>query len=162
MTVTESAESYFTGHLAGAEAAIKLVRRMAASDQGTALGGFASSLARDIEEDKSLLEEIMAQLDISPSGIQEALTRVAEQAGHMLLERQAGDDEAMVKLIRLETLSLGIEGKRCLWKALKEGAALDPRLAKTDFDDLIRRAESQRDAVEQHRLTAARAMFATS
>ena len=51
----------------------------------------------------------------------------------------------------LETLSLGIAGKQCLWEALRmapESAAI----ANLDLDDLHERARSQRERVEMERI----------
>jgi hypothetical protein len=157
-TIREAAESYFIGHLAGAEAALKLLSRMTENDAGTALGGFASTLAQEIKEDKDTLVGLMKRLGFSSdqAGIQDLLARATESAGQMVLEVQARGDDAVVNLVRLETLSLGIEGKRCLWTALKEAASEEPSLSTTDFDNLIKRAEAQREGVEQQRLKAAR------
>ncbi len=155
--VKDAATSYLVGHLAGAEGGVKLVWRIADSDPGTALGGFASALAREIEEDKTTLADIIDRLGFSSQGFQELLARVMETAAQRVLEIQAGDDERVVSLVQLETLSLGIEGKRCLWKALAAATAGDARLEGIDFDHLIERAETQREGVEQHRLEAAQA-----
>jgi hypothetical protein len=157
-TIKEAAESYFIGHLAGAEAALKLLARMTENDAGMALGGFASTLAQEIKEDKDTLVRLMNQLGFSSegAGLQDLLARATESAAQMVLEVQAKSDDAVVSLVRLETLSLGIEGKRCLWTALAEVASEEPSLSTTDFDNLIKRAEAQREGVEQQRLKAAR------
>jgi hypothetical protein len=52
-------------------------------------------------------------------------------------------------------LSLGIEGKRLLWRALGALASSDVRLRTFDFAVLERRAKSQRDRLERHRLELA-------
>jgi hypothetical protein len=46
-------------------------------------------------------------------------------------------------------------GKRALWRALSAIAASDARLRKMDFNELIARAESQHDRVEERRLAHA-------
>ena len=53
------------------------------------------------------------------------------------------------------TLSLGIEGKRMLWKVLGTLASSDGRLVGFDFAGLERRAESQRRRLEPFRLELA-------
>jgi hypothetical protein len=60
----------------------------------------------------------------------------------------------------LDGLSVGIEGKRLLWKSL--GAAGLPPPPASDYATLLRRAEEQRDRVEEMRLQAARAALATA
>ena len=47
-----------------------------------------------------------------------------------------------------------------MWGALRE--VFGDRLESFDFGELIERAESQRDEVEQHRLAAAREAFGES
>jgi hypothetical protein len=56
-------------------------------------------------------------------------------------------------LLALETLVIGITGKKLLWRAL---AAADlPQLQEFDFAKLTRRAEEQIDRVEAERIRAA-------
>lgn len=59
------------------------------------------------------------------------------------------------RLMQLETLSLGIEGKRMLWKALQQVTQASSGAAGVDFDHLIARAEAQRAEIEPFRLEAA-------
>ena len=63
------------------------------------------------------------------------------------------------RLEEIETLCLGIEGKRLLWRAL---ASADGGLAGFDFEDLERRAEAQRDRLERFRLQVASTAFRAS
>ena len=49
---------------------------------------------------------------------------------------------------QLAELTLGIEGKRCLWLALGTAAAGNARLAGPDYPKLVRRAEEQRGRVD--------------
>jgi hypothetical protein len=60
--------------------------------------------------------------------------------------------------VELEVLSLGVEGKAGLWRALN--ALGDPALAQFDFDALERRAAEQRLDIEAQRLEAVRIAFA--
>ena len=61
----------------------------------------------------------------------------------------------------LEALSLGIEGKRCLWVALAGAAEQSPALRLLDYAHLAARAQEQRTRVEAKRLeTAAAALVA--
>jgi len=55
----------------------------------------------------------------------------------------------------LETLSLGIEGKGAMWRALRVAAEEAPELQGIDYDWLVGRAEEQRRRVEVERLTIA-------
>jgi hypothetical protein len=57
-------------------------------------------------------------------------------------------------------LSLGIEGKRMLWKVLGTLASSVGRFVEFDFPGLERRAESQRRRLEPFRLKLAAAALA--
>jgi hypothetical protein len=60
------------------------------------------------------------------------------------------------RLERLETLGIAIDGKLALWRALQAAAELAPELRGIDFEDLVQRAQAQRNRVEVWRLQAAR------
>jgi hypothetical protein len=79
----------------------------------------------------------------------------AERVSQMVVETQSSGDSPVTILVQMETLSMGIEGKVLLWRALKKIASSHPPLAEIDFDDLIKRAQLQREELEQHRLEAA-------
>ena len=65
----------------------------------------------------------------------------------------------VARLEDLELLSVGLEGKRLLWRLLGRVASSDDRLASFDFGVLERRARDQRERVEKLRLQAAEASF---
>jgi hypothetical protein len=55
----------------------------------------------------------------------------------------------------VETLTLGVEGKASLWKALKTVRDRYGPLASIDLDGLIESAKAQHDALERERIAAA-------
>jgi hypothetical protein len=57
---------------------------------------------------------------------------------------------------------MGIEGKKLLWKTLRDLAGLASRLPDVDFDHLIERAERQRAVLEPFRVRAGTEALATS
>jgi hypothetical protein len=71
-----------------------------------------------------------------------------------LNERITGSPD-VTRLLELETLSLGIEGKLLLWRSLTEVAETRPELAEFDLTALATQAVSQRAGVEPFRLEAA-------
>src|SRR3712207_1441274 len=81
---------------------------------------------------------------------------VAEKVGRLKPNGQILGYSPLSKLVELETLALGIEGKVCLWRTLLEVADEDERLDRDYLGRLAERAERQRDEVERHRLRAAR------
>ena len=159
MLSDEQLEVYLNDHLAGSAAGIELARKLADNNQGTELGGDLANVQRDIEQDREALEELMARLEVKQHPVKDAAGRVLERLSRLRLNRALTGGDELTRLLETEALSLGIEGKLLLWLALKEAAAVEPRLAGTDFDRLIERARGQRRAVESHRLAAAQAAF---
>ena len=54
-----------------------------------------------------------------------------------------------------QTLSMGIEGKICMWRPLRTVADGYPALGSLDLDDLVARGEDQRARIEEKRLRIA-------
>ena len=145
---------YLNDHLAGAEAGFELAKRALSNNQGTAYGTFLAELVRDIEEDKATLAELMDNLGIAQDRVKQTAAWVAERIGRLKLNGQLTGYSPLSRLIELEGLRLGVEGKLCLWKTLSDIANQDSRLAVADFEELIRRAQNQIDGLEKHRQDA--------
>ena len=62
-------------------------------------------------------------------------------------------------VIELESLLLGIEGKRAGWRVLRRQAQVDQRLDPAQLDDLTARADQQVETVEGLRIEAAAEAF---
>jgi hypothetical protein len=73
----------------------------------------------------------------------------------MMAPKFKGTEDQLNAFVTLETLSIGIEGKYCLWTALKTVQDDNPALAEFDIDELISRAQSQRERIEAKRLELA-------
>lgn len=155
VTTKRSLTLYLQGHYAGSEAAVRTVRQQVAIEPDSEVGRVLAHLAEEIDADQAQLREVMGRFGVTPSAPKNLLGRVGSQVGRWALRANApGDPQA--RLIGLESLSLGIEGKASLWRALREVAAVDPRIADVGIDDLLKRAELQREQLEPHRLEAAR------
>jgi hypothetical protein len=144
---------YLNDHLAGATGACELIARFQSENQGTPLGEILAELATEIEEDRQTLEDLMARLGASKNAMKQAATLVMEKLSRFKLGTSS--DEGVSRLLTLETLYLGVEGKACLWRSLRIVAPSYDALADTDFDMLIKRAESQKARLEQERIAAA-------
>ncbi len=143
--------TYLNDHLAGATAGVKLAELAAEEHQQDEHGQFFGQLASDIKLDYEALGVIMAALNTGKSAVKSAL---AEIGSAVMQPKFTGGDDAMNVFITLETLSIGVEGKACMWRALKtiEG---DPTLDGVKLDELIERAEDQRGRIEAKRLEMA-------
>ena len=150
---------YLNDHLAGATAGLELARRTLGRNKEGKLGASLSRITSAIEEDRDALRSIMERLGVAPNLAKTSLARVAERAGRLKLNGRLLTYSPLSRVEELETLRLGVEGKLCLWRTLKDVRAGDPRLEGVDLDELARRAESQRDELEAMRIASARKAF---
>ena len=95
----------------------------------------------------------MAELGIRPNRLKAIGAWGAEKLGRLKLNGQLTGYSPLSRFLELESLYLGITGKRELWRALQRTLGND--LMGFDFDELGRRAERQAAEVEEHRLEAA-------
>lgn len=146
---------YLNDHLAGAAAGLELARRTLGNNESTRYESFLRDLVEAIEEDKRGLEDLMTALGISHDRLKQGAAWMAEKAGRLKLNGQLTGYSPLSRLVEFEGLLLGVAGKQSLWRSLEQVADHDPRLAVTDFDKLIARAEEQRESIEEHRLLAA-------
>jgi hypothetical protein len=151
---------YLQGHHGAGRAAVAAVRRQAAIEPGSEVGRLLARLGDEVVEDLATLRDVMARLGVRPSRLHDAGARLGAGVGRWTLRaHRPGPHQA--RLVGLESLSLGIEGKLRLWLALREVVAGDRRLDGVDLDALIARAEQQRGDLEPHRLGAARRAHGT-
>jgi hypothetical protein len=144
---------YLNDHLTGATVALELARRAARENEGSELGDFLSQLKGDIESDRAELEELMALLDVGQDPLKRPVAWIAEKIGRLKLNGELLRYSPLSRMLELELLSLGIEGKRLMWLALSETHG--ERIGEERLARLAARAEEQRAAVERHRVAAA-------
>jgi hypothetical protein len=146
--------AYLNDHLAGSKAAMELVSSLG-ENSGTPLGEMLGRLGTEIDADRNTLEGIMASLGIEPSPMKQAAGWMLEKLSRIRFDEHLTGSAATSRLMQLETLSLGIEGKRLLWKTLAQVADAGASLDGVDLQELVARAETQRDWIEPFRLEAA-------
>jgi hypothetical protein len=159
MSSNEPLGVYLNDHLAGSAAGTELAEKLRDNNQGTELGNTMAALHRDIEQDRATLEELMARLEVERHPVKEAAGWLLERLSRLRLNPAITGSADLTRLLETEALSLGIDGKLAMWLVLKEAAAVDRRLAGTDFDRLIERARGQRRTLEPHRVATGLAAF---
>ena len=155
-------DGYLNDHLAGAAAAVRLAERCRAREPLSEIGRVLQGLLIEIEEDRGVLQRVIKSFGGSASPVKRASAVGMERLGslRMALPVLGPGSGGAARLEELEVLSLGIEGKRMLWKVLGTLASSDGRLVGFDFAGLERRAESQRRRLEPSRLELASAALA--
>jgi hypothetical protein len=152
--------TYLNDHAAGSTVGVELARRAANANDGSELGVVLERLAAEIDEDRATLDSVMDAVGARHDRAKQAAAWVGEKAGRLKPNGQLTGYSPLSRLIELEGLSLGIEGKRLLWVSL--GTLADPRLAAFDFAALAERAARQRAELEPLRRAAAGTAFEAS
>jgi hypothetical protein len=145
-------DTYLSDHHAGATAGVNLARMAADEHQQHEHGPFFAEISHEIQQDHETLERLMDALDVTKSATKSALAEVGTK---VMSPKFTGTEDALNAFVALETLSIGVEGKQCMWKALKRVEDAYPSFEGFDFDELISRAQSQRERIEAKRLELA-------
>lgn len=158
-TRTELLGIYLNDHLGGAMGGFELAEAAYQRNQGTDVGAFLRDLRDEVGEDRTTLEQLIIGLGLEPSRIKQAGAWMAEKVSRLKLNDETTGNTDLRILLELEMLALGVRGKLLMWQVLNEVKGANDQLAATDFDALIKRAESQLEGLERHRRQAARAAF---
>lgn len=134
--------TYLNDHLAGSVAALDLLDHLIKSSSDPDWAAFFRELKDDIAADQEALRSLLAKVGGEESTPKKALAWLAEKVGHLKLQSVAQDNPAGLHQA-LEGLSLGITGKRALWRSLAASAATIPGLGGIDYARLEARATEQ-------------------
>lgn len=156
----EHLATYLNDHLAGAVGAVELLEHMERANAGTPVAHALSELRGEIEADRGTLESLMERLQVTESRPRKATAWLAERLAWLKLRLDDPDDGAFRLFESLEAVSLGIEGKLALWRALAAVAPAMPDVIDLDYETLMQRAADQRGRAEVLRLGAAEAALA--
>jgi len=152
-TATEYLETYLQDHRAGAEMGSDLARRLAEENQGTPYEDFLFGLAQEIEQDVEVLEDIMGRFGVGKAPLKTAGAKVAERLGRLK------PNSPLSRVLELEGLRSGVQGKLALWDSLAQIAPIDDRLDAEQIAGLQARAQRQLEGLREHHMMAAREAF---
>ena len=141
-----SLAGYLTDHLMGSDAALTIVTRLALSHESTSEGALFGTLKREFQSERNIVRSVLEQLGRSSVSAK----RAAGYASGAVLQAVAGGDGGSLALFRtLESLLIGVQGKRCLWRALQ---SLELQFKESgDFPTLERQALDQWERIEDLR-----------
>jgi hypothetical protein len=150
---------YLNDHLAGATGGSELAHRVAASRRGEEAGDALLRFATDVAADRAALLDIMAALDVPVRACKVYAGWIGEKAGRLKLNGPLLARSPLSSLEELEMMRLGVEGKAAGWRTLRLLADADPRVDCDRLAELIARADSQLELLEDLRIRAARAII---
>jgi hypothetical protein len=148
---------YLGDHLAAITGERELAKRCMSSNKATALGDHLEHrLIPALQEDRATLLSAMTASGAPKAGWKQGAVWVAVRAGRLKLNGQMTGYSPLSRLLELEGLCLGAEGRMCLWATLTRVSDSRPLLGDFDFAAQHMRAQDQRGELETHRLEAAR------
>jgi len=150
--------AYLRDHLGGSDLAIRVVQRLGSTHQGSEDGTLFRRLSKELEEDRSVVRSLLTRL----GGSGRSLKRAAGYASGAVLSVTAGGEPGDLSLLRtLEALAIGVQGKRCLWRAL-QNIHMVSAVHGMNFVELEAKAVRQWEAIEgRRRALVARTFSAT-
>jgi hypothetical protein len=152
---------YVNDHFAGATFGRDLSHRLASDARDAELRAAMEQLAEEIAADREALEHLIGRIGAEPNKLLAAGGALVEKASRLVTGKGTGDGD-LGDFEAIEALSLGVEGKRCLWTALIAVREQYPGLNEVDLDDLQARAERQRGTLEELRGAAAKRALAAA
>jgi hypothetical protein len=151
---------YLQDHFAGATSGSALAERIAKAHQDDPSAAQLRQLSVDVEEDRTLLREIMASLGIEPSTSMDAAAEVGERLGRLKPNGRVLSRSPLANVVEFEMMRLGVAGKLSCWLALRSLADTEPRLSTEALDGLITRAQSQLLLLDEHWAASVTTTFA--
>ena len=157
---SDSIATYLNDHLAGSVAALDLLEHLEKLHLQPGVATVLAEIRADIAVEREQLESLMDRLDVVRSRPRQATAWLAEKFTQLKLRLDDREGGALRLFEGVEAVSLGLDGKRALWRALSAAAEVNPELRGPDYPRLIQRADEQRDRMETLRIDAARAALA--
>lgn len=151
--------TYLNDHLAGSVGALDMLDSMIDAHQGQPLSSPLEELRKDIKSDQEELKRLMERLGIQESSLRKAGAWVAEKVSKTKLRLGDSSEPNLALMQSLESLMLGINGKKSLWRTLMAVSQSSPRLRGFDFARLEERARDQLGRLEGQALEVARGIF---
>jgi len=140
--------TYLRDHLAGADTVIQVVHGLRDAYRGSPEGTLFGSLYDQFREDRGVVEGILAELGYTSRSTK----RLAGRATGNALRVVAGGAPGDLSLFRsLEALAIGVQGKRCLWRAAQALVGLAHPPGRRSFVELEADAVHQWETIERHR-----------
>lgn len=136
--------AYLEDHLAGSGAGLTVVRRLRRAHPGEEIGAAMVRLEVQIEDEQRALRTAIARLGGSASGPGPVGAVLGVAAGLATTARRVLLPEPVPSVFEdLETLAVGVWGKRLMWGALARRAMEDSSLADIEIERLVEQAEAQ-------------------
>jgi len=145
---------YLNDHLGGAMLGSDLAEQIRDQSEGTPLGDVMATVAAEIEQDRKTLVELMERLGTSRNPVKQVTGWMAEKASRVKFSGVTSGEPDQGVFMALESLRLGVAGKKGLWLVLQQVRSGYDALADLDLARLIERAGTQEQILERERMAA--------
>jgi hypothetical protein len=154
---TQALVTYLREHLSGADAAIRVVDRLRRTEPSDQL--LFEWLYDEFNAEHRVVQGILNRFGAGSGSPKRLLARASAE----VITRLAGGARGDLSLFRtLEALAIGVQGKRCMWRALQSlGEALEVPGGRNLFD-LEAAAVRQWETIERRRFQLASRAFAAA
>ena len=148
--------TYLREHLTGSDAAIDVVERLRLTHAGSQEGRLFASLFDEFREEREVVRLLLEQIGAAPLSFK----RLAGQASGAALMLTAGGERGDLSLFRtLESLAVGVQAKRCMWRALESLLGDQPIPSARSLGGLEAMAVRQWEAIDERRRALVGATF---
>ncbi len=152
---------YLNDHLAGSVVAVEQGEHCLTNNPDGDLAALLTRTLEEIRKDQAVLKDLLDRIGGTENPLKQAASWVSEKVHRAKPSGEVLGYSDLNRLEELEMLVIGITGKRALWDGLDAACASDDRFRGVDFRALALSAQRQRDAIEPHRIEAARRAFAS-
>jgi hypothetical protein len=156
----EALRIYLNDHFAGSRAGVDLARRARDNASDPERRATWQEILEEVETDREILRRMINRLGFRPNPVKAILAWAGEKSSRLKAVGWSGGPSELGQLFELELMHLGVTGKLSLWMNL--AVAEYPGLREFYLDELIARAESQRDRLEDHRVSLSAELFGRS
>lgn len=143
---------YLNDHLGGATLGSDLAKQICDQTEGTPLGEVMTTVAAEIEEDRKTLVELMERMDTSRNPVKQVTGWMAGKASRVKFSGASSGEPDQGLFMALESLRLGVAGKKCMWLVFQQVRGNYDALGTLDLERLIERASSQEETLERERM----------
>jgi hypothetical protein len=158
LLVTDPLGIYLQDHLAGATFGLELAERCRRNNEGTPFGGELRALSAEIRGDRETLTDVMQELGARPSRPKVWAAWAFEKVQRLKPNGHLVGYTPLGRVEELESLAIGIAGKRALWQLLEQLADAGLPTSR-DYGALAQRADTQLRRVEALRVEAGEEAF---
>ncbi|EIE99068.1 hypothetical protein [Saccharomonospora glauca] len=144
-TVDRVLVTYLNDHYAAAVVGSELARRLASQQRGSVRADEIAALAEELAEDLRTLRRVMADLEVPVRTYKATAAWAAEKVGRLKLNGRVLAPSPSSPVVELEGIAAQVTAKIGMWRSMRSRARRDGRLDPDEMDELLARAERQRE-----------------